>query len=495
MPPPPPPEEPPVEEEGRCISLSASRTVLTAPGQAVVLTWETDNVDSITINNGVGTFTAANGSVTVNPTSNTTYVGTVSGGSQSDNCRASVRIEPVITEETPRCIDLSANKTTIERGEEVVLTWAYRNASSITINQGVGTFTSPNGSTTVRPTGDTTYTATVPGAALNPECEVRVRIEDNDRPDRDRDRDRPDRDRDRDRERPEAFIASDLDEAEPPLGSVYLSEMPYTGLDLGPIGTLVYWLMIVLWSMAAAYLVLFVLAPKFFGAGAAAGAVASTGGHLPGYGPQAAPEAVHEAAHNAATAHLMAQQSVMAAPVRSAAPVARDGFRSFAATSGALTIDDIVKGLSRESGMAFTPGASNYAPKASAYAEAPQAAVERETPVQATTAYSDDIPGFLEALLNGNRDEVFGTVRSINKQGGDAEHFLTQAVCALDDAYRARVEGGTCHPEIAKITKDCHTSFLERIVTSLATAVDSSYSAGVTGTKLALTRALAIVNG
>jgi hypothetical protein len=265
--------------------------------------------------------------------------------------------------------------------------------------------------------------------------------------------------------------------------------------------------MMILWSMAAAYLVLFVLVPHFFRREAQAQGLVSSG-NLPGWGePTSAPEAVHQSAHAAAVAYAMPQQSVTAAPapaVAAARPVAtvgRDGFRSFAESNGALTIDDIVKGLSRESGMVFSPsGESDKATQANAV----PAHVERPEPVQArasapvaapAAAYSDDIPGFLESLLNGDREQVFGTVRSIAKQGGDTEHFLTQAVCALDDAYRARVEGGDCHPEIARITRDCHTSYLERIVTSLATAVDSSYSAGVTGSKLALTRALAIVNG
>ena len=97
--------------------------------------------------------------------------------------------------------------------------------------------------------------------------------------------------------------------------------------------------------------------------------------------------------------------------------------------------------------------------------------------------------------MNGDRDRVFGTVRNLTREGGSSEDFLSEAVCALDDAYRARTEGADVHPEIARVTSDCHTSFLEKLITSLATAVDSSYSAGVTGTKLALTRALSVVNG
>ncbi len=38
--------------------------------------------------------------------------------------------------------------------------------------------------------------------------------------------------------------------------SVTLSQMPYTGLDLGVAGTLAYWGFLVLWAMLAAYLLI-----------------------------------------------------------------------------------------------------------------------------------------------------------------------------------------------------------------------------------------------
>ncbi|MEK7101065.1 MAG: hypothetical protein AAB921_03120, partial [Patescibacteria group bacterium] len=111
------------------------------------------------------------------------------------------------------------------------------------------------------------------------------------------------------------------------------------------------------------------------------------------------------------------------------------------------------------------------------------------------TPFNEDVRAFIEALLRGDRETVFGTIRGITRNGGDSEAFLTHAVCALDDAYRSRVDGSTCHPDILAATADCHPSFLERVVTSLTTAVDGSYSTGITGVKLALTRALAVVNG
>ena len=46
-----------------------------------------------------------------------------------------------------------------------------------------------------------------------------------------------------------------------------------------------------------------------------------------------------------------------------------------------------------------------------------------------------------------------------------------------------------------RVTDHLATSFLEKFVTSLTTAIDGSYSMGVTGLKIALTRALAVAQG
>lgn len=492
-------EAPPPPPVARCVSLTASRTTITEPGQAVTLTWRTQNANTVTLS-GFGAV-EKNGSRVVRPNGTTTYTLQVNGANTTDDCVVRVVLDVPPPPENARCVSLTASETTIEEGEEITLSWRTENATSITINNGIGSVRPvAAGSIRVSPDDDTTYVATVRNATQSDNCEVSVNVREDrdrpDRPDRDHDRDRPDRDRDE----PDVFIDSDIDEAAPPLGSVYLSELPYTGLDLGPFGTLVYWLMLVLWSLAAAYLVLFVLVPYLFRREVLAQAAQSSG-TLPGWGPandEAPAPAVRQVAQAAAVAHampepLVASAAPAAAPSRPAPATQSEGFRAFAENKGTLTIDDIVKGLSRESGMVFAP--SERAPEQGAYAQ-PQAAEPRIAPVELPSpSYSDDIPGFIESLLEGDRDRVFGTVRTIAKEGGDPEHFLTQAVCALDDAYRAKAEGAEVHPEIARVTKDCHPSFLERLVTSLATAVDSSYSAGVTGTKLALTRALAVVNG
>jgi hypothetical protein len=182
-----------------------------------------------------------------------------------------------------------------------------------------------------------------------------------------------------------------------------------------------------------------------------------------------------------------------------------DGFKRFAA-AGALTIDDIVKGLSRESGMQLEAAAAPselptevpMQPEVAPMPEAPVATQREVAPapvVVSTLEMSDDVLGFITALLNGERDQVFALIRRLNQAGHDVEGFMAHAICALDDAYRARIDGTPLHHEVKRATDHCATPFLERLVTALTTAVDGSYSMGVTGIKLAITRALAVANG
>ncbi len=334
----------------------------------------------------------------------------------------------------------------------------------------------------------------------------------------------------------------------PVASMVYLSQIPYTGLDLGPVGTVVYWVLLVLICASAAYLIIFNLLPWLyrmitsFGhevghalnqpAGLAmAGAAGAHGasGHgtsdhgasshdSAGYNPHANEPASPYSEH--APSHVL--NSATMTRENPSAYSAVKGFASFA-QGNTLTIDDIVNGLARlpevqehqvhvEQQYTVTTapapehhsvqGLSHEQPAPQEFHAAPQAVqpmqqkMEQPSRKEITAAQvSTDVRDFCAALLNGNRDVVFGTLRQVVREGGDAEAFITQVVCALDDAYRNRVDGTPVNGEIARLTQNCATSFLERLTTALTNAVDSSYSPGISGSKLALTRALAVVEG
>lgn len=478
-----PPIVPPPPVPAECVLLTATPTQFRL-GDAVTLAWQTRNATSITIDQGVGSVTpVAAGSVVVHPTGNTTYRATVTGATGSVHCQASVVV--TVTPPAPACVQLTASDTKIEKGDSVVLSWVTSNASSVSLNQGIGRVTpTASGSITVNPTSDTTYTATVPDAPDIAACSVRVEIEE--------DNNECTRNCGGGGGKRNPRVDIDLEDLEGEvLAAVYLSELPYTGLDLGPSGTLLYWTILALWSAGTAYLVIFKAMPFALRKYAVA-AIAPL-----------------DAAVQHADTHTHVLESVSTHEPRGLAAIANnysshDGFRSFA-QGGHLTIDDIVSGLARESVEAPVAASmpepvvapETALPPATDMSQA-AAPVQEPVPQRAPTAQvelADDIPGFIAALLAGDKDTAFGTLRGISRTGGDSEQFLTHAVCALDDAYRAKMDGSEVHPQIAVLTRDCHPNFLEKLVTALSTAVDSTYSSGVTSAKLAVTRALTVVNG
>lgn len=441
-------------------TLSANPSSIRA-GDVTTLSWNTTNATSFIIDQGVGSVNVPSGSLGVNPGGSRTYTGTATGPGGTVTCATSVSTNS--SRPGPSCT-LNVSPSTIYEGEDARLRWDSTNVNQVRINQGIG-YVNDNGSRTVSPndTGTFTYEGTFYGDNGNTiTCSATLRV----------------------RAEQQHIVLDSLPLAgEQPLSYVYLANMPYTGLDLGPVGTAMYWLMLILWSLAVAYLVLFGAVPfalRRVGIGSEFNHVVHE---------EAAAEAVHPA-----PTPVMHSVAPVAAPARTFSSY--DGFKSLS-ESGALTVDDIVKGLSRESDD------SHLLPQAKvpAATATPVPAEQGASQAFATNAGSvaadvhQDIPGFLAALVNGEKDTVFGIIRDITKAGGDAQAFITHAVMALDDAYRAKTDGTPVHPEVARVCENCAPNFLEKLITSLSTAVDSSYSAGVTGVKLAVTRALAIVNG
>ncbi|KKW45341.1 MAG: hypothetical protein UY97_C0025G0005 [Parcubacteria group bacterium GW2011_GWB1_57_6] len=167
-----------------------------------------------------------------------------------------------------------------------------------------------------------------------------------------------------------------------------------------------------------------------------------------------------------------------------------EGFKSFA-HNGALSIDDIVKGLAR----------NHPAPEPEPVRENIEPIYQNVEPIEnaarAGVAASSTAPihirGLIAALVEGDRAAVFAGLRQHMRGGGPSEQLISNMVFLLDDAYRARIDGTECDADVARVIARLDTPTLEKLVAALTTAIDSSYSAGVTGAKLALTRALAVL--
>ncbi len=72
-------------------------------------------------------------------------------------------------------VSLSASPSSIERGQSATLSWNTSNATSVTIDNGIGTV-GASGNRTVSPTTSTTYTARVSGPGGNTSAEARITV-------------------------------------------------------------------------------------------------------------------------------------------------------------------------------------------------------------------------------------------------------------------------------------------------------------------------------
>src|SRR3989344_8270416 len=112
---------------------------------------------------------------------------------------------------------ITASPAYIQNGQAAFLSWTSTGAASAWISDGIGVV-APNGSLTVRPNVSTTYTLTISGYGGTRSCTTYVNVS----------------------------------------GTyVSLTQIPYTGFDLGTFGNAMYWVGILTFALASAYLVLY----------------------------------------------------------------------------------------------------------------------------------------------------------------------------------------------------------------------------------------------
>ncbi len=490
-------------------TLSASPNSIQTGGSST-LTYTTTHATSFTINHSVGTLTpVAGGSTHVSPTQTTTYTGTANGAGGTAVCHATVTHGGGGGGGGPMCV-LIASPTTISSGGTATLSWGGSGIKNIFIDNGVGTTTGTNGSVSVSPSaGAHTYTGTFTAfSGQKLKCSSTVTVTGGGGG-----------------TLPPVITLTSFRKSPPsnPLAMVYLSQFPSTGLYLGTVGTIIYWLILIVWSVALAYVLLFIVMPFIKRRTQTFGAQVRTVLNVqPTQQNEMVPPLNSE---TFAQSHDVAEDR--------SSHSSYNGFRSFA-QSGALSVEDIVQGLSRgerkyEGGDDAIPEPVRQSMATAQYdgthgedasstlsgilstqtmtrskdtqgqtsAELSSQAsplVEEQHLVQtneADTASVASTRGFLAALLEGDRTAVFYALRQVARGGGDTARFLADATCMLDDAFRARIDGTDCDPDVVRLVAKYQTPALEEIITALATAIDASYSSNVTASKLALTRALA----
>lgn len=139
-------------------------------GENSTLTWTTNNVHTVSINQGIGTV-VEDGNRNVSPTQTTTYTLTATGDGGTVTCEDTV----TVTEPPAPVCTLDASPNSIDQGESSKLTWTTDNATQVSIDQSIGTV-ALDGSKDVFPTQTTTYTLTATGNGKTVTCADTVTV-------------------------------------------------------------------------------------------------------------------------------------------------------------------------------------------------------------------------------------------------------------------------------------------------------------------------------
>jgi hypothetical protein len=146
-------------------SFNASPANISA-GESSSLSWTVSGATSVSIDQGVGNV-ALTGSRTVAPTNTTVYTMTATNSAGSVTATTEIIVTGTVTPPTPGGMptinSFTATPSIIGLGDSAILSWSVSNATSVSINYGVGSVGS-SGSTYVSPSTTTTYTLTATNA-------------------------------------------------------------------------------------------------------------------------------------------------------------------------------------------------------------------------------------------------------------------------------------------------------------------------------------------
>lgn len=147
---------------------SSSTNVL--PGSTVTLSWMTHNATGLSIDQSIGAVTGMTSTqVVVN--ADTTYTLTASNGNGDVTESVTVTIDTSL----PTINTFTANKTVVNSGDTVTLSWNVDNATSLSLNQGIGDVTGAT-STQVVVNAETIYTLTAgnPNGSTNESLTITI---------------------------------------------------------------------------------------------------------------------------------------------------------------------------------------------------------------------------------------------------------------------------------------------------------------------------------
>ncbi len=161
-----------------CDSFTANASTINR-GQSSVLTWNTTNVNSVSINNAIGNVNV-DGNVTVSPLQTITYTLTgVGSNNQQVSCPVTVTVNQPENPVAITCaanVNFSASPTSIREGNSSTLTWNTTGVTGVRFNNGINA-TDLDGSVSVSPRSDTTYTLTATKGNDTINCPVTINVD------------------------------------------------------------------------------------------------------------------------------------------------------------------------------------------------------------------------------------------------------------------------------------------------------------------------------
>ena len=150
----------PVSSAPIIVNFTANPTTINA-GQSSTLSWQVTNADTVVITT-LGTV-ALNGSQAVTPATTTTYTLTATHGTQTATANATVTVNSGTSGGLPVIVSFAPNPATIDFGQSSSLQWVVQNATTVTIDNAIGTV-GLTGSHAISPAATTTYTITATNA-------------------------------------------------------------------------------------------------------------------------------------------------------------------------------------------------------------------------------------------------------------------------------------------------------------------------------------------
>jgi len=435
-------------------------------GESATMEWETNEAASFTIN---GDDKDLNGTESISPAGvqTHTYTGIATNAAgDTVECSDTIQVTGGSGGGGLSC-GMSFTKSSVRSGETSELRWTTQNAESVELDHGIGAV-ALNGDIEVRENGVGMheYVLTARGNSDSVTCRATLTVSGGSGGCTSNCGGGGSR-------QPNVTIDFLKGPNEQPLAFVTLSQIPYTGIELGKFGTIIYWIFLMVWSGAVAYLLLFKILPF-------------TGRNLVAIG-NGVSEAVNATEEGTIDVTMHEEME----------DIQMDGF-SPKSGDEVLSVEDIVRGLSRMHQEPRPVVPTMPVVEVEEAEEVLDADIAQEMEMPPVTNFTAPaVEGeelrLLNALMSGDRDTSFSILRRSTRNGVSSESLIEKVLVSLDSAYRERVEGSAVSNDIRRMCAGVDTAVLEEIISALASAIDTTYSQSQTGAKLALARAHAII--